>query len=230
MKPIGFVRTPFPEKFGIPRQPGLVEAARGVLHLYPEYSQPGVFDGLETCSHIWLTFWFHQQPQDWSPKVRPPRLGGNQKLGVFASRSPRRPNPIGLSVVRLLSVDHQANRLELAGLDLLDGTPILDIKPYIRYTDSVPEAFYEMAQEPPSLLPVSFADEAATSLEQDPEHKELIQQVLSQDPRPAYHQDERIYGTSLDGFNVKWQVKDGTVTVLSVLSHPGHEQSGRQDP
>lgn len=213
-QPIGYLKTPFPEKFGIPRQPGLAQSARGELILHSEFDQPGVFDGLEECSHVWLLFRFHEQPQEWSPKVRPPRLGGNRKFGVFATRSPRRPNPIGLSAVQLLKVD--GNRLLLGGVDLVDGTPILDVKPYVPYSDCLPEARFNLTPEAPSRLPVEFHDSVQQQLETHPELKALIEETLSLDPRPAYHQDEREYGTALHGYNVRWRVRDERVEVLSL--------------
>lgn len=218
LSPIGFIRTPFSEKFGIPRQPGLVPSALGEVELYEEFKQAGIYDGLDQCSHLWLSFWFHQQNQDWAPKVRPPRLGGNKKMGVFATRSPKRPNPIGLSVVRLVSVNPQLLTLTVSGVDLLDGTPILDIKPYVPYTDCLPEAQHQMAPTPPSPVSVEYAPEALESLAKRDELKHLITQVLSQDPRPAYHQDEREYGTALAGFNVRWRFQDERIQVRSIVT------------
>lgn len=213
MKPIGWVNTPFPEKFGIPRQPGLVDAATGTLHLHPEFAYAGVFDGLEEASHLWLVFLFHAQPADWSPKVRPPRLGGNRKVGVFACRSPRRPNPIGLSVVRLLKVEGLV--LHLAGLDLLDQTPILDIKPYLPYTDAVAGAEFGLASAAPAPLDISFEKDTAREL-QELGLLELAMQVLAQDPRPAYHQDNRSYGTTLRNTNVRWRVEGEKLYITGV--------------
>ena len=217
MRPIGSIVTPYSEKFGIPRQPGLAEAARGRIVLHPEFDQPGVYDGLETCSHLWLTFWFHHHDQSWSPKVRPPRLGGNRKLGVFATRSPRRPNPIGLSVVRVLSLESQRNHLEVAGVDLLNGTPILDIKPYLPYSDAPPQAHSDFAPSAPVPLRVEFSAKASEDLACDENLRVLIEQVLSQDPRPAYHRSSRVYGTTLAKRNIKWTVDpEQVVQVLSV--------------
>ena len=167
MEPIGFIRTPFPEKFGIPRQPGLAPTAVGTLTLEPEYNKEGIFDGLEDADFLWLVFYFHQQKGEWKPKIRPPRAGGNQKRGVFATRSPNRPNPIGLSVVKLLSVDRRTNTLELGGVDLLDGTPILDVKPYVPYSDCHPEANFQFAHKAPEAMPVVWAEQALQELPQE---------------------------------------------------------------
>jgi tRNA-Thr(GGU) m(6)t(6)A37 methyltransferase TsaA len=220
LQPIAFIKTPFPEKFGIPRQPGLVPAATASLTLEEPFRKPGVFDGLEGTTHLWLTFIFHHQPDDWQPKVRPPRLGGNQKRGVFATRSPRRPNRLGLSVVRLESVDKQAFHLEVSGVDMLDGTPILDIKPYVPYSDIVADATHGFATQPPSKLAVQFSQEAQEALLDLKDLKELIEQVLSLDPRPRYHQDERGYGTALAGYNVRWRVMDDVILVENLHITP----------
>jgi tRNA (adenine37-N6)-methyltransferase len=215
-QPIAFIQTPFPEKFGIPRQPGLVPAARASLTLELPFQKPGVFDGLEGTTHLWLTFVFHHQSDDWQPKVRPPRLGGNLKRGVFATRSPRRPNRIGLSVVKLESVELAAFRLELSGVDMLDETPILDIKPYVPYSDIVMEAAHGFAAEPPAKLKVRFSEAALQELVDLDDFRKLVEQVLSLDPRPRYHQDSREYGTALAGYNVRWRVVDGTVLVENI--------------
>ena len=213
MKPIGWVHTPFPEKFGIPRQPGLAEAATGTLHLHDEFAQPGVFDGLSESTHLWLLFLFHAQSEEWSPKVRPPRLGGNQKIGVFACRTPRRPNPIGLSVVRLRKVEEFC--LHLGGVDLLDGTPILDIKPYVPYTDVIPEAHCALASSPPTPLEVIY-ESGTEAILRELELLELTTQVLSQDPRPAFHKEGREYGTFLGSCNIRWRVAGEQITVFAV--------------
>ncbi|MEH6365598.1 MAG: tRNA (N6-threonylcarbamoyladenosine(37)-N6)-methyltransferase TrmO, partial [Pseudomonas marincola] len=200
VSPIGFVRSCFKEKFAIPRQPQLAPAARGVLELVAPFDQPEAIQGLEQVSHVWLLFVFHQALED-KPrlKVRPPRLGGNQSMGVFATRATHRPNGIGQSVVALEKVE--PGKLWLSGIDLLDGTPVLDIKPYVPYADQVPGAFNHMAAAAPSLLPVSWSQPA---LEQAQLHAQrlseplvaLIEQCLAQDPRPAYQtpEPERRYG------------------------------------
>lgn len=218
LEPIAFLKTPFPEKFGIPRQPGLAPAARATLELEEPFRKPGVFDGLDGTSHLWLIFIFHHQPDDWQPKVRPPRLGGNQKRGVFATRSPRRPNRLGMSVVKLEQVVAEEFRLEVSGVDLLDGTPIVDIKPYVPYSDSLPHAVHGFATGEPERRAVVFSEEASAALESEPQLRELIEQVLGLDPRPRYHQDEREYGTALEDRNVRWRVVDEEVVVESVDS------------
>lgn len=212
---IGTIHSCFKEKFGIPRQPGLAPAARGRLKLLPPYDDPAAFDGLETCSHIWLQFVFHANSRsEWKPKVKPPRLGGNKSLGVFATRSPIRPSPIGLSVVRLTGITRTDGKcwLELAGIDLLDGTPVLDIKPYVPYVDCVPEAFNHLAPNAPELISVEIPV-AILSFCTEHQRKtginlaQLIREVLQQDPRPQYQQPEpdRIYGMILLEFNLRWR-------------------------
>lgn len=173
-----------------------------------------MFDGLDGCTHLWLLFWFHRQTQNWSPKVRPPRLGGNVKRGVFATRSPFRPSPIGLSAVELLKVE--GYRLLLGGVDLLDGTPILDIKPYVPYSDCLPQAKPAFAETPPEPLVVEFSREAEVRLAHRPALRTLVEETLGQDPRPAYQRDDREYGTRLEQVNVRWRVCENRVEVLSV--------------
>jgi len=222
--PIATTHSCFTEKFGIPRQPLLADASRAAIELLPPFNDPDAVSGLEQHSHLWLTWQFHQVAGQWSPKVRPPRLGGNKKLGVFATRSPFRPNNIGLSVVQLIEVRLHPNvELIVAGADLLDGTPILDIKPYIPYADSVASASSELAEQPPALVTVhipepilrqarEYRDDLGTDL------PELIRQVLGQDPRPAYQQPdpERIYGMKLCGFNLQWRYQDGEIEVVAL--------------
>jgi tRNA-Thr(GGU) m(6)t(6)A37 methyltransferase TsaA len=209
---IGTIHSCFKEKFGIPRQPGLVPLARAQLELHAPYDDPAALDGLETCSHLWIQFVFHANRRtEWKAKVRPPRLGGNQRLGVFATRSPVRPSPIGLSVVQLIGITRVAGKcqLELAGIDVLDGTPVLDIKPYVPYVDCVPDAFNHLAPAPPANLQVSFSATANAQLQQrdDSEVQHLIEQVLQQDPRPGYQvvESERVYGMKLLDMNVRWR-------------------------
>lgn len=219
-KVIGLVESPFKEKFGIPRQPGLV-AAEGALRMLPPYDDPVMFEGLEGFSHIWLTFVFHANlAQGWQPRVRPPRLGGNAKIGVFASRAPFRPNHLGLSVVQLLGIDDRDGlRLRLCGLDLLDGTPVLDIKPYVPYTDAIADARAGFAPEaPPARLPVRFATETEQLLAERAGLRELIENTLALDPRPAYHADDptRVYGMCLADLDVRWQVVAGVVEVVAL--------------
>ena len=208
--PIGHVRSCFKEKFAIPRQPALAPAARGVLELLPPFDRPEAVAGLEGVSHVWLLFLFHQalesQPR---LRVRPPRLGGNRYLGVFATRATHRPNGIGQSVVRLDGLE--PGRLLLSGIDLLDGTPVLDIKPYVPYADSPPGAHNAIAEAPPPALVVIWADAARVQAEAHGQRlgeplAELIEQCLAQDPRPAYQAPtpERRYGVRLWDVEVHW--------------------------
>ncbi|WP_313713257.1 tRNA (N6-threonylcarbamoyladenosine(37)-N6)-methyltransferase TrmO [Pseudomonas sp.] len=209
--PVGIVRSCFKEKFAIPRQPQLAPAARGVLELLPPFDQGDAVAGLEQVSHVWLLFLFHQALED-KPrlKVRPPRLGGNKSMGVFATRATHRPNGIGQSVVRLEGVE--PGRLWLSGIDLLDGTPVLDIKPYVPYADSVAGASNLMASDAPVAIAVGWSD---TALPQAHEHGlrlgeplvELIEQCLAQDPRPAYQvpPPERVYGVKFWDVQVRWR-------------------------
>lgn len=209
LTPIAFVQSCYKEKFATPRQPGLVSAAKGEIKLLPPYNHPDTILGLQECSHVWLQFIFHEcVNQGWKPKVRPPRLGGNKKMGVFATRATHRPNGLGLSVVTLDAIETTNSDviLHVSGLDLIDGTPILDIKPYIPYSDSIESASYPFAQVAPKALPVNFSAQADEQLKHTPEFKELIQQVLAQDPKPAFHKidSHRIYGTNLDHHNITW--------------------------
>ncbi len=224
-EPIGIVHSPFKEKFGIPRQPGLVPEVRGVLELLPPFNRPEAVSGLEGYSHLWLQFVFHQAlREEWQPTVRPPRLGGNRRVGVFASRAPFRPNPIGLSVVTLERViaDETGVRLELAGIDLVDGTPVLDVKPYVPYVDSIPDARSGFAHAaPPPKLQVRFSEKAEQQLSARPDGTELrtlITRLLELDPRPAYQEEagERIYGFRFYDFDLRWRVEDGNVEVVEL--------------
>ncbi|WP_439871495.1 tRNA (N6-threonylcarbamoyladenosine(37)-N6)-methyltransferase TrmO [Pseudomonas syringae] len=224
VSPVGFVRSCFKEKFAIPRQPQLAPAARGVLELVAPFDQGEAVQGLEQVSHVWLLFLFHLALED-KPrlKVRPPRLGGNQSMGVFATRATHRPNGIGQSVVKLDKVE--AGRLWLSGIDLLDGTPVLDIKPYVPYADVIAEATNQIASSAPALIPVQWQDAA---LLQAREHAlrlseplvELIEQCLAQDPRPAYQlpTPERRYGARFWDVDVRWHYpQTGVICVLEVL-------------
>lgn len=222
IQPIAVMRSPYREKFGVPRQPGLVTAAQGYLQLLPGYDRPEAFDGLEGFSHLWLTFGFHLCEGQWRPRVRPPRLGGNKELGVFATRSPFRPNNLGLSVVEHGGL-YQAGdelRLRVSGMDLVDGTPIYDIKPYVPYTDSVAEAEGGFAIAAPEAdMSVSFLPETERflhALGEGAALKALISQTLALDPRPAYrrdHNDSRQYGMQLLDYDVRWTVHEGTAQV-----------------
>ncbi|OCG59838.1 tRNA-Thr(GGU) m(6)t(6)A37 methyltransferase TsaA [Gilliamella sp. Nev5-1] len=219
IKPIGIIRSPYSEKFSVPRQPNLVNAGQGDLYLLAPYNDPVSVKGLEQFSHLWLLFLFHHiAPEKWRLTVRPPRLGGNKTMGVFATRSPFRPNHIGLSAVELkdILVENKQVILKLGSLDLVDGTPIIDIKPYIPYCDSHSDAFAGYAQSTPKeKLTVTFSQKAQLILDlqkQDyPQLTELITQVISQDPRPAYKQkkiNEQTYGLTLYHFNIKWKISN----------------------
>ncbi|WP_240454107.1 tRNA (N6-threonylcarbamoyladenosine(37)-N6)-methyltransferase TrmO [Halomonas sp. NO4] len=214
MEAIGHIESDFPDKFGIPRQPGLAPAARAVLRLAPPYADPLAVRGLDAFSHLWLTFVFHQSPPRWTPLVRPPRLGGNAKVGVFASRSTHRPNRLGLSLVELLEIDTRRGvRLLLGGADLVSGTPVLDIKPYLPWTESHPDARSGYASAAPQHLAVGFsaaANATLTARSDGDSLRALIEQVLAQDPRPAYRNgsEARIYGVRLRDVDVRFHAPD----------------------
>lgn len=220
MDVIAVMHSDFPTKFGIPRQSGLAEALQSTIVFEPAYRNPEVLRGIEGFSHLWILWQFSQAVrQDWSPTVRPPRLGGNTRMGVFATRSPFRPNAIGLSCVRLLSVEHTQDMgtvLHIGGADLMDGTPILDIKPYIPYCDAHPEAMGGFTQAAGDyLLEVDFPENLKQRL--PAEKQEAICQVLSHDPRPSYQKDsDRVYGLSFAGHDIRFTVKDKVLTVVDV--------------
>lgn len=237
---IGQVSSPYKEKFAIPRQPGLVSSAKATITLTGDANNAELVRELAQFSHIWVLFIFHgTQEQGWKPLVRPPRLGGNKKIGVLATRSTFRPNPIGMSVVKLDAIDIQEKqvRLHISAIDLLDKTPVVDIKPYVPYSDSIPEAEAGFAQTPPKKgLSVTFSDEALQSVEQYtqtyPNLMLLIEQVLMQDPRPAYKQtkvDNKVYGMHLYDFNIEWQMQNLTevmitnITAITEMTHFNNE-------
>ncbi|WP_075881716.1 tRNA (N6-threonylcarbamoyladenosine(37)-N6)-methyltransferase TrmO [Vreelandella massiliensis] len=212
LTPIGYIESDYPDKFGVPRQPGLAPAARASLTLVAPYDDPLCVRGLEAVSHLWVSFIFHHNPPTWRPLVRPPRLGGNRKVGVFASRSPNRPNRLGLSLIALERIDTQRGvRLTLAGCDLVSGTPVVDIKPYLPWAEAKPDASAGFAPAPPLPIDVVFQPAARQALAQRDDSdslQALITQVLRQDPRPAYQRDtanERIYGVRLRDVDVKFQ-------------------------
>ncbi len=219
MKPIAKIQTDFDSKFGIPRQPGLIPSALGRIVFEPEFRSPDTVRGLEDFSHLWLIWSFSENVRDdWSPTVRPPRLGGNKRLGVFATRSPFRPNPLGLSVVKLVSVEPDTPEgpvITVSGIDMMNGTPIYDIKPYVVYTDAVPDAVSGFAPEPPVRKQVQADAEA---LERLPwEKRQALLEVLALDPRPSYHDDpQRVYGFSFAGHEVKFRVEGGTVILIGI--------------
>jgi tRNA (adenine37-N6)-methyltransferase len=225
---IGVVHSCFKQKFGIPRQPGLVDVP-AVIELYSEYAREEAVRGLENFSHIWVLFLFHQAlREDWKPTVRPPRLGGNERVGVFASRSMFRPNPIGLSVVELASIECAPGsvRLHIRGGDLLDGTPVLDIKPYLPYADALPDARGGYAPQPPDTRwEVCFSPAAEARLEASraelPELRRIIIDLLRYDPRPAYQDAaggrQREFAMRLYDFDLKWSIEGGRVLVRDLL-------------
>lgn len=216
---IARIHSDFPTKFGIPRQSGLAEV-RSTIIFEPEYRNPDALRGLEGYTHLWLIWQFSEAVRDgWSPTVRPPRLGGNTRMGVFATRSPFRPNPIGLSSVRIDGIElHTPDGplIHVTGADLMDGTPIYDIKPYLAYTDSHPEAAGGFAlQTREGVLSVDFPAELLAVIPED--RQDGLIAVLAQDPRPQYQNDpERVYGMAFAGFDVQFRVADGRLTVCAV--------------
>lgn len=219
---IAYIRSDFPEKFGIPRQARLADT-ESLIIFEPEFRRPEALRGLEGFSHIWLIWEFSENAgrEDWPATVRPPRLGGNVRMGVFATRSPNRPNPIGISAVRMLGIEHDDElgyTIRVGGADMMDGTPIYDIKPYIVYSDSIPDAVSGFAaSNEMSVLPVDIPEELLRSVPQD-RRKALID-VLAQDPRPRYQDDpEREYGISFADRNIKFKVSGGRLRVTDVES------------
>lgn len=224
---VAICRTPYKQKFGIPRQPGLVDV-KGYIELAPELNTFDAIRGIEQYSHLWLLFCFHENlAQGWKTTVRPPRLGGSEKLGVFATRSTFRPNGIGQSVVKLHSVIKRKGKvcLEISGMDLLDGTPIIDIKPYIPFSDAITNARGGIAQDAPELIQVMYSDNATTQLAALSENEKyaqlqpLISAVLAQDPRPAYKKakdDPKIYQVALYDLDILWQVIENKIIVLTL--------------
>lgn len=221
MKPIAHIESLFPEKFGIPRQAGIVDTPARIV-FETEYRMAEAVRGLEGFDYIWLVWVFSKAIREyWSPTVRPPRLGGNERMGVFATRSPFRPNPIGLSSVRLTRIDQDAELgpvLHIEGADLMDGTPILDIKPYLPYTDSHPEACSGFAVRPAErLLGVECPQELLNLL--PPTLRQPLLDILAHDPRPQYHDDpERVYGMAFDRFNIRFRIHGTHVEVVEVLT------------
>ena len=221
---IARMRSDFPTKFGIPRQSGLVDALRSTIIFEPEFRNADALRGLEDFSHLWLIWQFSEAVrQEWSPTVRPPRLGGNTRMGVFATRSPFRPNNLGLSSVKLIGLEETRDYgtvIHVAGADLMDGTPIFDIKPYIPYGDSHPEAtggFTDTAGD--FLLQVNFPASLLQKLPSDKQDAAIG--ILSHDPRPSYQRKpDRIYGVSFAGFDIRFSVKDDTLSVLEVNELP----------
>lgn len=230
ISPVAILRTPFAEKFGVPRQGGLVPAAEGRVEFLPAFAAPEFTRGLEAFSHVWLVTGFHGNPP-WSGSavVRPPRLGGNERVGVFASRSPNRPNGLGLSLVKVLAVE--PGLLRVAGIDAIDGTPVYDVKPYLPWCEAVPEARADWALAAPAPRPadaVVVPGEIAAQL--GAEIAELVRQVLSFDPRPAYQDGAgRVHGMNLAGWNVRWRTgPDGKVAVVSAERIDGDAAPGSE--
>lgn len=230
IEPIGVMSSPFREKFGTPRQSGLVEAAVGELRMLPPFDDPAMFEGLVGFSHVWLTFRFDRcVAQGWRPRVRPPRLGGNTEVGVWASRSPFRPNHLGLSVVRLIAVVNEPFvGLRVAGLDLVDGTPVVDIKPYLPYADCVADARGGFAAARPGPeLAVDFApavERRLAAIRDSGGLRRLITRVIALDPRPAYRrgsEPQRHYGMQLADYEVCWRVIDDRAEVTDLVPLDG---------
>lgn len=216
--PIAYIQTDFQEKFGIPRQSGRAPDLTAKIIFLPEFRSPDFFREIDGFSHLWLLFQFSATKDGgYSATVRPPRLGGNKRVGVFASRSPFRPNHIGLSCVKLISVNvsETETSLTVSGADLLDGTPILDVKPYLPFTDCIPDAIGGYATNHKNdSVEVCFPDALLQKIPQ--EKRKGLLQCLADDPRPSYQNDERIYGMAFAGFQIKFIVKDKTLTVLEV--------------
>lgn len=220
LKIIAYIQTDFPQKFGIPRQSGLVDSLKGRILFQPEYRDPDALRGLEEFSHLWLIWEFSQAVREgWTPTVKPPRLGGNTKMGVFATRSPFRPNAIGLSSVKLEKIEWETEHgpiLHVSGVDLLDHTPIYDIKPYLPYTDCHPDALGGFADlHKDDLLQVEFPEAYLNLIPAN--RQEALLGVLANDPRPSYQQDPaRVYGVAFAGFNVRFRVQDRILTVIEI--------------
>ena len=218
LSPIAYIHTEFSEKFGVPRQSGLAGSLCGTVVLEPEYRSPEALRGLDGFSHLWLIWGFSANRHgEWQPTVRPPRLGGNERMGVFATRSPYRPNPLGLSCVEIERIDMDTATIYVRGADLMDGTPIYDIKPYIRYADSRPDAvcgYVDLLEE--RHLDVMLPESEKSKIK-DQEVRAALIQTLSLDPRPSYHNDpSREYGLSFAGFNVRFTVDGVRLIVLSI--------------
>ena len=235
IEPIAYIRTDFPEKFGVPRQSGLAESLTGRIVFEPAYRNVEALRGLEGFSHLWLIWEFSANRKtagEWQPTVRPPRLGGNRHMGVFATRSPFRPNPLGLSCVEFEAIDYNASDgpvIIVKGADLMDGTPIYDIKPYIRYADSRPEAvcgYVDSLDE--GHLDVVIPDAVSAQIKDKAKFQALVE-TLKLDPRPSYHNDpSRIYGLSFSGYNVRFTVSDTVLTVIDIElfhSEPVHSSA-----
>ncbi|MBE7005470.1 MAG: tRNA (N6-threonylcarbamoyladenosine(37)-N6)-methyltransferase TrmO [Ruminococcaceae bacterium] len=216
LRVVARIESDFSEKFGIPRQSGLVPELRARVVFEPEFRNPDALRGIEGFSHLWLIWQFSGNLRDdWSPTVRPPRLGGNTRMGVFATRSPFRPNPLGLSCVKLEAVDWDAPALLVSGADLMDGTPIYDVKPYVPYADAHPDALGGFASTQAETIAVDFPPELLARVPET--QRAALTGVLAQDPRPRYQDDpERVYGMSFGTLTVRFRVADGVLAVVEV--------------
>lgn len=233
IEPVGVVRSCFGEKFAVPRQPGLCPSAWGELVFHPEFRSPEAVRGLEGFSHVWLVFGFHETAdKGWQPTVRPPRLGGNRRVGVFASRSTFRPNGLGLSLVRLDGIDSgrpDGPVLLLGGLDLIDGTPVYDIKPYLPYAESPPDARGGFAAEAPERLETRVTGEVSAAFAKLPvRSREVILQALALDPRPAVQaeKEDRVFGAKLCGLNVRFRIVGGVCEIVGLEDASGSGLNG----
>ena len=220
LKTIGIIKSDFSTKFGLPRQSGLAVSSYSYVEILPPYNNADAFRGITEYSHLWILWGFNKNPEreEFSPTVRPPKLGGNKRVGVFATRSPNRPNPIGLSCVKLLSVEATGDKilLKISGADMADGTPVYDIKPYLPYTDCVPNARGSFGEDLPKVsLYVDFPQVLLDKFDKD-KQQGLIE-ALSLDPRPGYHEDDRLYGFLYCGKDVRFKVKDKTLTVVEIV-------------
>ena len=219
IRPIAHIHTDFPEKFGIPRQSNLVKEARGTIVFEPEFSQPECVRGIESYDYLWLVWGFdHGDKNTWSPTVRPPILGGNKRMGVFATRSPFRPNPVGLSCVKLSGISRKDGRviLEIGGADMMDGTPVYDIKPYLPFTDSHPDAASGFAGKTGGdRLDAVIPERLAALIPED--KREPLLGILRSDPRPSYQNEpDRVYGFVFAGAEIRFRVTDGIAEVVDV--------------
>lgn len=227
MEPVAVVRTDFPARFGLPRQSGMVPSLRGTVVFAPKYRDPNALRGIEGYSHLWLLWKFSETArEDWSPTVRPPRLGGNVAMGVFATRSPFRPNPIGLSCVRLDAVDYDTPEgavLRISGVDMMDGTPVYDVKPYVPHADCHPDAsggFSDAVRD--YGLKVVVPEEWLARV--PPDKREALAGALAQDPRPGYRRgDGRRFGIRFAGMDVRFTVDDGVLTVREIVAEDSPE-------
>ncbi len=224
LTPVARIQNDFTSKFGLPRQSGIIRTLESTVVFETAFRNPDTLRGLSGFSHLWLIWGFSENLRsEWSPTVRPPRLGGNTRMGVFATRSPFRPNPLGLSCVELKAIRLEtpsSPTLTVLGADLMNGTPIYDIKPYLPYTDSNPGALGGFAQEAPQpALQVNFPDALLNCI--PPQKRDTLLSVLQSDPRPAYQENpERVYGFGFAGLNIRFQVRDGVLTVVEVVPAP----------